>query len=484
MSWPSCLTAFDSAAGLQMALHRSLEGDGLTAFGLLPRPVIPFVRPIAAAAGHLPLGVRESLWEWGGRRCSIGEAQLDALDTEAMAEAVTAAIPRRPYPAVLIGSASGALIHLAAALGIPWLPQTFLLPVRHPGLDPDEPERAMAWGRRPAERILERDPDVSLHQVHDPSRDRPMLRHSALFRLKRRTLGRAYRAFLDDFLEPGGTIIVSDCRLRWPVSTIADRHVFQFGGFGDLAPSEHPGQGDQVERFLVARAARHQHWQVPTTDREVPEGEWGLDDVIVEDVLGFAGPRGFQVRRLSYLEPDDPSAAVASLVRRWYQDLGRPAERLLVDSFILTQPYWAMRTSSVPLWLVSTSERSVERLRDYLDQSEPWAEIRLVLYQQGTRSMGLAPLERWREQLARAQRRASTMALPPGQHPASPVTAVSLERAFARLEPQLPLPAQMPMEMLGSIPGLSRDRVDLTDLHPRRSQTSSAFEGNDDRTTR
>jgi hypothetical protein len=44
------------------------------------------------------------------------------------------------------------MVHLAAALGAPWLPQTLLLAVRHGGLDPDDPAadmRAMA----PAGRI-------------------------------------------------------------------------------------------------------------------------------------------------------------------------------------------------------------------------------------------------------------------------------------------------------------------------------------------
>jgi hypothetical protein len=51
--------------------------------------------------------------------------------------------------------------------------------------------------------------------MHDPNQDRLSLRRMTYFRVKRRTLGRAFSRFLRDCLEPGGTILLSDCRLRW-----------------------------------------------------------------------------------------------------------------------------------------------------------------------------------------------------------------------------------------------------------------------------
>jgi hypothetical protein len=46
--------------------------------------------------------------------------------------------PDRTHPAAFIGSSNGALMHLAASLCAPWLPQTFLSPVLHSGIDPDD----------------------------------------------------------------------------------------------------------------------------------------------------------------------------------------------------------------------------------------------------------------------------------------------------------------------------------------------------------
>ena len=59
--------------------------------------------------------------------------------------------PRRQYPAVVVGSANGAAVHLWAALGIPWLPQTFLVPIARSGVHPDDPARNSA-GPRPMPR--------------------------------------------------------------------------------------------------------------------------------------------------------------------------------------------------------------------------------------------------------------------------------------------------------------------------------------------
>jgi hypothetical protein len=78
------------------------------------------------------------------------EAQIAELDADAVARTVAAVYSRRRYPAVVVGSSNGALTHLCAALGVPWLPQMLLLPVRQRGLSPDDPQRAAhAFDRTP-----------------------------------------------------------------------------------------------------------------------------------------------------------------------------------------------------------------------------------------------------------------------------------------------------------------------------------------------
>ncbi len=118
--------------------------------------------------------------------------------------------PRQRYSAVIIGSSNGAAVHLAAALGVPWLPQT-LLPVRQHGIHPDEPTQDMAAGREPAETLLAANPELVLHHMHDANQDRLMIRRMTYFRVKWLRLPPAYRRFVLDTVAPGGVVFVLDC---------------------------------------------------------------------------------------------------------------------------------------------------------------------------------------------------------------------------------------------------------------------------------
>jgi hypothetical protein len=67
---------------------------------------------------------------------------------------------------------------------------------------------------------------------------------------------------------------------------------------------------------------------------------------------------------------------VADLYRRWYARSGVPARRLLVESFVLLDPWLVARTRSVPFWATFPVERSARALERYLDRAEPYDEIR------------------------------------------------------------------------------------------------------------
>ena len=68
------------------------------------------------------------------------------MRSEVISQWVVNEYPQREYPAVAIGSSCGALVHLYAALGIPWLPQTYLIPVAHPDFEPNDIQPFLEWG--------------------------------------------------------------------------------------------------------------------------------------------------------------------------------------------------------------------------------------------------------------------------------------------------------------------------------------------------
>lgn len=76
----------------------------------------------------------------------------------------------------------------------------------------------------------------------------------------------------------------------------------------------------------------------------------------------------------------------------------------MVESFIVMEPYWAVRTGSVPFWMVFNKQPSAEALEAYLEARDPFEEIYMMLFFHGVESIGLVPIERWRGILQRARK--------------------------------------------------------------------------------
>lgn len=62
---------------------------------------------------------------------SISQKKASTIDIEEVAKAVISRCPKRKVPLIFIGSSNGALVHLSAAMNVPWIPQTFLIPISH-----------------------------------------------------------------------------------------------------------------------------------------------------------------------------------------------------------------------------------------------------------------------------------------------------------------------------------------------------------------
>src|SRR5205823_1621315 len=128
-----------------IALSEFLHGRDFPMLGIMPSAMGPLMRVLVAAANRLPKRLQETIYTISGANEAIPARTLRSVSTDAIAEAVVNLYPRRPYPAMMIGSSNGALIHLCALMGIPWLPQTALIPVARSGVDPDEPRQDVVW---------------------------------------------------------------------------------------------------------------------------------------------------------------------------------------------------------------------------------------------------------------------------------------------------------------------------------------------------
>jgi len=451
------IALFDSSTAMVQALAHALREERFRTLGQRRG-----LAPLALLAGRLPEQARQTIYVWSGWLEAIPPGRLASIDTEEISRWVINQYAQRSYPAIAVGSSSGALVHLCAAFGIAWLPQTYLIPVRRTGVHPDEPGDDLEWGRRHAHALLNANPEIQLHHMHDPVQDRLMVQRMTYFRVKRLRLGPTFEAFIRERLREDGTILLVDCRLPWPTVKVGDRHFFQFGALGGATPDELLHGSERVERYLGAHGSHQRRWQAPKPDAERPEAEWGFEQSLVADVERFATARGYRVRRLRFDGPQELSPLVADLYRWWNERLGRSSRRLLVESFILLDPAWCAGAGYVPFWTVFPVEPAADAFQAYARERGPFAEAHALLFNHGVDSIGLVRPQEWRRLLADSAERSSLVAVDERQFPRDFATFGRYDRALDRLARPGTPPMELPLQDLDRFLDESKARYDVT----------------------
>ncbi|WP_248323604.1 hypothetical protein [Caballeronia sp. Sq4a] len=434
---PPGIARFDSAAGMVQALAASLHGERFTS-----PSQSPLFDSLMPALNQLPRRPREWAYSIGGMTEGIAPRAARKLDVEGIGEWIAGLYPQRTFDAAFIGSSNGALMHLAAAMGVPWLPQTFMCPVRAPFSDPDDAERGFREGLRIVEDLLAADPRIAVHHMQDPNQDRLMLSAMSYFRLKMRALPLAYREFLLRSLAPNATIYINTCTRDWPVTRTSDRSVYQFGALGGATEAEYFEGSPRVTEYLRRYRSRWPRWQPPAPTERAPEAEWGFDAALTDSIVALAREKNWRVVEMRFDEPESLSFVAARMIRDWYRSMNVEAARLVVDSFILMDPYTTLRLRAVPLWLVFSTDPSAETLRRFLD-SESFDEIDLMLFSHGTEGVGVTPIAKWRALLERSRREGRFLGVDTRRYPRDFATFARFGRALAELGPQADPPPPM-----------------------------------------
>lgn len=450
---------FDSATVMAAASARFLAGRG---FPVLGKPYGDLSRPVLVGLNHLPGSFRQWLYRAGSGREGLPSGVVARADGDALARTVTDRFARRRYPGVLIGSTPGSAVHLAAALGMPLLPQTLLLPLRHRDVGIDDPQADIAEARPVAEALLAANPDLIVHHMADPTNDRLTLARFSYFRVKRAALGPAYEEFLADRVEPGGTVYLVESRHCWPTARISDRYFFQLGGVGGLTPEEYLDGGPRVARFLAAQGSRRRSWSSPRPDADRPEAEWGFQPALGEDVERVAHRLGLRVVRICFDHADDLSPFVAELYRWWYRRLRRPDDRLFVESFVLVDPYWMLRAGAVPYWTTFNALPGVDRLANYLDGTDPYRTIEATLISNGTWTPGLAGPDDWQAVLDRAMVDGRLAGVDPRRFPTDLAVFARYRDNLRRSHPRWPLPPPLTPGQLDAFTAEVKGRFGVT----------------------
>lgn len=388
------VAAFDSATAMLRATANALRGKDFPHLGhgrLSATPV--------RLSAFLPEGPRRGLYAWLGAAEGVPADRLGDIDLEAVASWIVDHYPRRRYPGVAIGSSNGAAVHLYAATGIPWLPQTVLVPVRRGANDPDDAVDALEFGRRVAPPLLERNPGVVLHHMHDGNQDRLMVARMTYFRIKWRTLPAAYEDFLTECLEPDAPVVLLEDTSSWPTTRVAERHVFQTGARGGLEPAEYLHGSARVSAFLRAQGSTAERFVAPAANGLSPEAEWGFEPALGDAVMAWANRAGHRTLRIRIPDPQKLADPVADLMRNRIRSAGGRGDRLLLESFAMLEPTQAFRTGSVPYWTffgVESAQRALQRhLAKARSDGDPYHDVDVIVFPHGVASAGVAAPDRW-----------------------------------------------------------------------------------------
>lgn len=112
------------------------------------------------------------------------------------------------------------------------------------------------------------------------------------------------------------------------------------------------------------------------------------------------------------------------------------------------EPYWALRTGSVPFWMKFNMEPSLEWVEDYLSNADPYDEIRVMLFSHGVEAVGLPSIERWRGVLRRARRHGAFVGVEERKFPMDFASQVRYHAELKKLQPHHPMPEPLDLQEL------------------------------------
>ncbi|MEV7627029.1 hypothetical protein [Actinoplanes sp. NPDC089786] len=389
--------------------------------------------PVLGRHGALPEPVRRAALTAKAVDEAVPLDRIDDIDAEAVADWIVSRYAAATYPAVVLGSPHGAAVHLAAACGAAWLPTTFTVTAPWPGGSVTDWAAAKAWGAGLAERILARNPGITVRQVHDPVLRGSLCGATVSMQVRWRTLPEAYQIFLRSRVAAGGaSVLVRDLR-DWPVSDGPPGYGFQVGTptSGWTAEDYRP-DSRALTKLLRSLGAEDPPSRNYESSRQYAEtsGEPAIEPQL-RRIAAETGSAGY---RVLFRDPHGFSGAVADLYKVWLRPSAQ-ARRAVVASGRMIDPWPVADDRKVPYWCESSSRQAAEAAEWWLAGSEPFDAVDVLPDPPGTLHDDTATLWHWRTIAAFGRRPGTVDALLAGRYPLLPPAA---GRATRRLRADPP----------------------------------------------
>jgi hypothetical protein len=351
--------------------------------------------PVLGRHVGLPEALRQPALADAAWADAVSAEDAGRIDADAVADWIVGHYPEQAYPAAVLGSPHGGAVHLASALGAPWLPTGFAVTVRWPGGSMADWGGALTWGRTVAEQILAANPTVTVRQVHDPLGNFPLCASTVTLHIRWRRLPPAYQTVLRDRMEPGApSLILRDVR-TWPVVDVSPGHSFQVGSpVGGWQPDDYTTDDPSAGRLIMGRRG----------DRYAElAGEPELEPHLRQVATETHRP----TRRVLYPGPETLSASVADLYRDWLHDEGRGGDHCVVETERLVDPWQVLTAGLVPYWCESASQLAVCAAEWWLAGSRGFGCVDVLPAPPGWAGGAHAGMRQWRALARFALRRGS-----------------------------------------------------------------------------
>jgi hypothetical protein len=400
--------------------------------------------PVLGRRGGAPQDVRRKALAGEASAEAVPVSAVDRIDADAVARWIVGRYPAQTYPAVVLGSAHGAAVHLAAATGAAWLPTGFTVTVPWPGGSVGAWDRAADWGAGLAGRILAGNPGIAVRQVHDPLRRGHLCGSTVTLHLRWRRLPPAYQEFLRDRLAPGGmSLQVRDIR-TWPVLDVRPGHTFQIGGPAGGWPSEDFAMDNPSFRRLMDSVGGDRWPARPETLRTgyaESAGEPGLD----AELRRIAAETRRPAHRVLYPDPGALSACVADLLRDWLREAHGGGEHCVVETGRMLDAGQVLAAGLVPYWCESASRRSADAAEWWLAGSAPFTSVTVLPEAPGTACDAHADAAQWRSVASFAHQRAHVDRLSITRYPMLPLATSHVAHTLSRTRAPAPVTSSLPM---------------------------------------
>ena len=386
--------------------------------------------PVLGRRGHLPGDQRRTALAREAGAEALPFARAGEVDAAAVAEWITGRHAAAEYPAVVLGSPHGSAVHLAAALGAAWLPTGFAVTFSWPGGSPGDWSAAMEWGADLATRVLARNPDVTVRQVHDPLLSGPLCGTTVTLHLRWRTLPPAYLRFLRTRVAPGGALLLLRDLRTWPVLPVSPGSGFQLGSpVGGWSPADYTAENPAFRRLLDEIGTRR--WAQPYAGTPIRYAERAGEPALDAEARRAGAEDGRRVVRVLYGTPDILSACVADLYRLWLRDVLDGGDDCVVETGRLLDPWQALAGGLVPYWCESAARSAVDAVRWWLAGSEPFTSVTVLPEAPGHAGDAFATLPQWRSVAAFGRQRARLDRLAASRYPTLPLAVSHATRVLA-----------------------------------------------------